>query len=62
MDTSSLKAEFESQMKDVEFKITKAKEELKKLEEYKIKLVGGLETLSLLENKSEEQQEVATEE
>jgi hypothetical protein len=49
-------------MKDVEFKIAKAKEELKKLEEYKIKLIGGLETLSLLEDKPEEQQEVATEE
>jgi hypothetical protein len=62
MDTSSLRTEFESQLKDAEFKITKAKEELKKLEEYKIKLIGGLETLSLLENKPEEQQEVATEE
>lgn len=61
MDTSSLKAEFESQMKDVEFKLGKAKEELKKLEEYKIKLIGGLETLSLLEGNSEQSDQTDSE-
>jgi hypothetical protein len=57
MDTSSLKSEFEGQMKDIEVKISKAKDELAKMEEYKLKLIGGLETLALLENKEEEQTE-----
>lgn len=57
MDATTLKSEFEAQMKDVELKLVKTKEELKKLEEYKIKLIGGLETLSLLENKPEEEKE-----
>jgi hypothetical protein len=57
MDATTLKSEFETQMKDVELKLVKTKEELKKLEEYKIKLIGGLETLSLLENKLEEEEE-----
>jgi hypothetical protein len=58
MDATTLKSEFETQMKDVELKLVKTKEELKKLEEYKIKLIGGLETLSLLENKLEEEKEI----
>lgn len=58
MDATTLKSEFETQMKDVELKLVKTKEELKKLEEYKIKLIGGLETLSLLENKPEEEKEI----
>lgn len=53
MDTSSLKSEFEGQLKDIEVKIAKAKEELIKMEEYKLKLIGGLETLALLEPKEE---------
>lgn len=58
MDATTLKSEFETQLKDVELKLVKTKEELKKLEEYKIKLIGGLETLSLLENKPEEEKEI----
>ena len=61
MDTSSLKSEFEGQLKDIEVKISKAKDELAKMEEYKLKLIGGLETLALLENK-EEQPEAETNE
>jgi hypothetical protein len=53
MDTSTLKSEFEGQLKDIEVKLAKAKEELTKMEEYKLKLIGGLETLALLEPKEE---------
>ena len=53
MDTSTLKSEFEGQLKDIEVKLAKAKEELAKMEEYKLKLIGGLETLALLEPKEE---------
>ena len=48
MDSTTLKAEFEGQLKDAEAKIAQAEEQLTKLKEYKIKLVGGLETLDLL--------------
>tara|TARA_X000001036_G_C20221890_1_gene620148 strand:+ start:33 stop:203 length:171 start_codon:yes stop_codon:yes gene_type:complete len=48
MDSTTLKAEFEGQLKDAEAKIAQAEEQLNKLKEYKIKLVGGLETLDLL--------------
>ena len=49
MDTSKLREEFLSQLKDYEFKIKRGEEELAKLKEYKLKLEGGLETLDLLE-------------
>ena len=49
-DTTKLKGEFEAQLKDADTKITKVKEELVKLNEYRTKLVGGLETLALLED------------
>lgn len=48
MDPVNLKAEFEGQLKDADAKIAQAEEQLNKLKEYKIKLVGGLETLELL--------------
>tara|TARA_B100000941_G_C28398398_1_gene496689 strand:+ start:248 stop:472 length:225 start_codon:yes stop_codon:yes gene_type:complete len=57
-DTTKLKGEFEAQLKDADTKITKVKEELVKLNEYRTKLVGGLETLALLEqNKDHEHTE-----
>ena len=49
-ETTKLKSEFESQLKDANEKIAKAKTELARLEEYRTKLVGGLETLALLES------------
>ena len=52
-DTTKLKSEFESQLKDANEKIAKAKTELSRLEEYRTKLVGGLETLDLLTPKEE---------
>jgi hypothetical protein len=55
MDPSSLRVEFEKQLKDAEVKIAKAEEQVEKLKEYKTKLIGGLETLELLNPKSETQ-------
>lgn len=52
MDTSSLRQEFEKQLKDYEFQIKKGEQELSKLREYKTKLEGGLETLDLLEKQN----------
>ena len=53
MEASTLKLEFQKQLKDAEGKITEAEKTLKSLNEYKIKLLGGLETLELLSPKSE---------
>ena len=53
-DTAKLKGEFEAQLKDADGKITKLKEELVKLNEYRTKLVGGLETLALMDENGEE--------
>jgi len=53
-DTAKLKGEFEAQLKDADGKITKLKEELVKLNEYRTKLVGGLETLVLLEEQNKD--------
>lgn len=55
MDPSSLRVEFEKQLKDAEVKIAKAEEQVEKLKEYKTKLIGGLETLELIDPKSETQ-------
>lgn len=57
MDPSSLRLEFEKQVKECDAKIVQAEEQLAKLKEYKLKLQGGLETLELLSPKSEEQAE-----
>ena len=53
MDPASLKVEFDKQLKDAETKIAEAEKNLKQLNEYKTKLLGGLETLELLSPKSE---------
>ena len=57
MDPASLKVEFDKQLKDAEAKIVEAEKNLKQLNEYKTKLLGGLETLSLLLPKPEETQD-----
>lgn len=57
MDTSILfdtKANFENQLKEIETKITSVSSELEKLKEYKLKLLGGLETLELITKEQEE--------
>ena len=53
MDAPDLKLEFQKQLKDAETKIAEAEKNLKQLNEYKTKLLGGLETLELLSPKSE---------
>ena len=53
MDPASLKIEFDKQLKDAEAKIVEAEKNLKQLNEYKTKLLGGLETLELLSPKTQ---------
>ena len=55
MDPADLKLEIEKQVKDADGKIAEAEKNLAQLKEYKIKLLGGLETLELLNPKTEEQ-------
>ena len=55
MDAADLKIEFDKQVKDADVKIAEAEKNLAGLKEYKTKLLGGLETLELLNPKSEEQ-------
>ena len=57
MDAATLKIEFDKQLKDAEAKIVEAEKNLKQLTEYKTKLLGGLEPLSLLLPKPEETQD-----
>ena len=55
MDPADLRLEFEKQVKDADAKILEAEKNLLQLKEYKTKLLGGLETLELLNPKTEEQ-------
>ena len=55
MDPADLKIEFQKQVKDADAKIADAEKNLVQLKEYKTKLLGGLETLELLNPKTEEQ-------
>ena len=55
MAVTDLKANFQNQLKEIDEKLAQIQGELEKAKEYKIKLLGGLETLELLE-----QQESAT--
>ena len=55
MEAADLKLEFEKQVKDADVKIADAEKQLAQLKEYKVKLLGGLETIQLLNPKSEEQ-------
>lgn len=48
MNAETLRTNFNNQLKETEGQIAKLKGELEKLEEYKLKLQGGLETLELL--------------
>ena len=61
MDPADLKLEFEKQVKDADGKIAEAEKQLVQLKEYKTKLLGGLETLELLNPKTEETQGGVTE-
>lgn len=53
MDPSALKKNFEEQIANTEKQIAELEENLVKAKEYKLKLVGGLETLGLLEGDSD---------
>jgi len=55
MDPADLRLEFEKQVKDADAKILEAEKNLVQLKEYKTKLLGGLETLELLNPKTEGQ-------
>ena len=48
MDSSQLRIEFEKQIKDADAKIAAAETNLRQLQDYKTKLIGGMETLDLL--------------
>ena len=48
MDASQLRIEFDKQIKDADAKITAAESNLRQLQDYKTKLIGGMETLDLL--------------
>ena len=61
MEAPDLKLEFQKQVKDADGKIAEAEKNLAQLKEYKLKLVGGLETLELLNPKTEETQGGVTE-
>ena len=56
MDAADLKIEFQKQVKDADVKIADAEKNLVQLKEYKTKLLGGLETLELLNPKTEKTQ------
>ena len=55
MDPTALKKNFEEQIATTEKQIRELEENLEKAKEYRTKLLGGLETLNLLEQ--EEPQE-----
>ena len=52
MDPAQLKTNFEEQIAKTDSQITELETNLAKAKEYKIKLVGGLETLGLLEQET----------
>ena len=54
MDTATLKKNFEEQLATTEKQIAELEENIAKAKEYKLKLQGGLETLTLLEPETEE--------
>lgn len=55
MDTAQLKKNFEEQLATTDKQIAELEENLAKAKEYKLKLQGGLETLSLLEEPAAEE-------
>ena len=50
MDPAQLKTNFEEQIGKTDAQIVELEKQLEKAKEYKLKLVGGLETLGLLEH------------
>jgi hypothetical protein len=62
MTPTELKQNFTTQIKGVEDQIKHLEADLEKAKEYKLKLLGGLETLELLLKQEEEEQPESTEE
>jgi len=52
MDPATLRKNFENQIEETEKQIVELEKNLEKAKEYKTKLLGGLETLNLLEHDS----------
>ena len=50
MEAAKIRSEFTRQLSETEVKITSAEKSLTELKEYRIKIIGGLETLDLLES------------
>jgi hypothetical protein len=61
MDTEQLKKNFEEQIAQTERQIAELEGNLVKAKEYKLKLQGGLETISILNPPAEEEQETTEE-
>lgn len=55
MDQETLKSNFDEQLANTDKQIKELEEGLEKAREYKIKLLGGLETLRLLAEETEEE-------
>ena len=56
MDTEQLKKNFDEQLASTEKQIAELETNLAKAKEYKLKLLGGLETLDLLNPPKEEEE------
>jgi len=54
MDANLIRENFTEQLKTCNENIDKLQKELVKLQEYRVKLVGGIETLDLLDKEEEE--------
>ena len=59
MDPAQLKKNFEEQIAQTDSQITELETNLTKAKEYKLKLVGGLETLNLLRRKTREMHQLS---
>lgn len=53
MDPAQLKENFERQIADTDKQIAELEKNLEKAKEYKLKLIGGLETIGLLAGEEE---------
>lgn len=60
MEADALKRNFADQISSVDNQIKELEENLEKAKEYKLKLIGGLETLALLENGENPPQDMDT--
>lgn len=60
MDTAELRKNFDEQLASTEKQLAELETQLAKAREYKLKLVGGLETLDLL-NPPEQKEEISEE-